>query len=147
VDASGITTYTYDKANRLRTRRNTADGKSLTYQYDRVGNLTVLSDGRGSTTYSYDTRNLLTSTVNSDATRYGFAYDKDGRRTQTYFNSPPGNATWTARTTTTYDKSGRVTRISAARNSNPGDRIFDTSYCYAPFVSGQPCSTPMAPGT
>jgi RHS repeat-associated protein len=141
VDGVGTTAYTYDKAGRLLTVGNTANGKTLSYKYDAVGNLTVLSDGRGSTTYSYDTRNLLTSTVNSDATRYTFNYDKDGRRTNTYFNTVVGNATWTTRTVTTYDKSGRVTRITAARNTNPTDRIFDVSYCYAPFVSGQPCST------
>jgi RHS repeat-associated protein len=141
VDASGSTTYTYDKANRLLTRANTASNKTLTYKYDAVGNLTLLTDGRGSTTYSYDTRNLLTSTVNSDHTMYTFNYDKDGRRTHTYFNTVTGNATWTTRTVTTYDKSGRVTRITAARNTNPDDRIFDMSYCYAPFVAGQPCST------
>jgi RHS repeat-associated protein len=141
IDGLGTTTLTYDKADRLLTRANTANNKSLTYQYDKAGNLTVLSDGRGSTTYSYDTRNLLTSTVNSDATLTTFSYDKDGRRTHMYFNTVQGNATWTTHTATAYDKSGRVTRVTATRNSNPNDRILDVSYCYTPFASGQPCST------
>jgi RHS repeat-associated protein len=141
VDASGITTYTYDKADRLIARANTAGGSTVTYGYDKAGNLTTLSDGRGTTTYTYDTRNLLTSTVDSDHTLYTFNYDKDGRRTQTYFNTVVGNATWTTRTTTAYDKSGRVTRITAARNTNANDRIFDTSYCYTVYVSGQSCAT------
>src|SRR6266545_2319287 len=62
-------------------------------------------------------------------------------RTHTYFNTVAGNATWTTHTITTYDKSGRVTRITASRNTNPNDRILDVSYCYTPFVSGQPCAT------
>src|SRR6266545_2879832 len=37
-------------------------------------------------------------------------------RTHTYFNTVAGNA-------------------------NPNDRILDVSYCYTPFVSGQPCAT------
>jgi RHS repeat-associated protein len=141
IDGQGITTFTYDKMGRLLTRGNTAGGPTLTYKYDLVGNLTALSDGRGTTSYTYDSRNLLTQTVNSDHLMYAFAYDKDGRRTQTYFNTVAGTSTWTTRTTTAYDKSGRITRITTARNSNPNDKVYDVSYCYSAFVSGQPCST------
>jgi YD repeat-containing protein len=70
-----------------------------------------------------------------------FSYDADGRRTATYFNTVPGNATWAARTLTSYDKSGRITRITTALNSSPSNLAFDTSYCYSPFVSGQSCPT------
>lgn len=141
TDGSGTTTYTYDDANRLLTRADTAGGKTLTYTYDPVGNLTSLSDGGGTRNYTYDTRNLLTSMTTGNGTLYTFSYDADGRRTATYFNTVTGNTTWAARTLTTYDKSGRITRITTALNSNPGDLVFDTSYCYSPFVSGQSCPT------
>jgi len=139
IDGSGTTTYTYDLANRLLTRANTAGGKTLTYTYDPVGNLTSVSDGGGTRNYSYDSRNLLTSMTTGNGTLYTFGYDADGRRTATFFNTVPGNATWAARTLITYDKSGRITRITAALNSSPSNLVFDTSYCYSPFVSGQSC--------
>jgi len=141
TDGSGTTTYTYDLANRLLTRANTAGGKTLIYNYDPVGNLTGLSDGGGARNYSYDSRNLLTSMTTGNGTLYTFSYDKDGRRTGTFFNTVAGNATWTAHTTTTYDKSGRIARISTALNSDPANLVFDTSYCYSRFVSGQSCPT------
>jgi RHS repeat-associated protein len=139
TDGSGTTTYTYDNANRLLTRGNTAGGKTLTYTYDPVGNLAGLSDGGGSRTYSYDSRNLLTSMTTGNGALYTFSYDADGRRTATYFNTVTGNATWAARTLTTYDKSGAIARITTALNSAPADLVSDISYCYSPLVSGQSC--------
>jgi RHS repeat-associated protein len=144
TDGSGITSYAYDLANRLLTRANTADSKTLTYVYDPVGNLTSLSDGGGTRNYSYDSRNLLTSMTTGNGALYTFGYDADGRRTATFFNTVTGNSTWAARTLSTYDKSGRITRITTALNSSPGDLAFDTSYCSSPFVSGQSCPTASA---
>jgi RHS repeat-associated protein len=141
TDGSGITSYAYDLASRLLTRANTAGGKTLTYTYDPVGNLTSLSDGGGTRNYSYDSRNLLTSMTTGNGALYTFSYDADGRRTATFFNTVTGNSTWAARTLTTYDKSGRITRITTALNSNPSSLVFDTSHCYSPFVSGQSCPT------
>src|SRR6266496_3365435 len=141
TDASGITTYTYDLANRLLTVANTANGKTVTYTYDPVGNLTSVSDGGGTRNYTYDSRNLLTSMTTGNGTLDTFSYDADGRRTATFFNTVAGNATWAARTTTAYDKSGRITRITTALNSTPSNLVSDTSYCYSPFVSGQSCPT------
>jgi RHS repeat-associated protein len=141
TDESGTTTYTYDLANRLLTRADTAGGKTLTYAYDPDGNLTSLSDGGGTRNYTYDSRNLLASMTTGNDTLYVFSYDADGRRTATYFNTVPGNTAWTARTLTTYDKSGRITRITSALNSSPSNLVSDTSYCYSPFVSGQTCPT------
>ena len=141
TDGSGTTAYTYDLANRLLTRANTAGGKTLTYTYDPVGNLTSVDDGRGVTSYTYDSRNLLSTMTASNGPLYTFGYDADGRRTATFFNTVTGNATWAARTLTSYDKSGRITRITTALNSTPSSLVFDTSYCYSPFVSGQSCPT------
>src|SRR5258708_8552643 len=123
------------------TGANTAGGKTLTYTYDPVGNLTSVDDGGGTRNYTYDSRNLLTSMPTGNGTLYTFSYDADGRRTATYFNTVSGNATWAARTLTTYDKSGRITRITTALNSSPSTLVSDTSYCYSPFVSGQSCPT------
>jgi len=144
TDESGTTSYTYDLANQLLTRNNSADGKTLLYTHDLDGNLTSVDDGRGLTSYAYDDRNLLSTMTAQNGTLYTFSYDADGRRTGTYFDTVAGNATWVARTLTTYDKSGRITRITTARNSTPSDLVSDTSYCYSPFVSGQSCPTSSA---
>ncbi len=89
-------------------------------------------------------RNLLSSMILDDRTLYTFSYDADGRRTATYFNTVAGNSTWSALTTTSYDKSGRITRLSTALNSQPSNLVFDTSYCYSPFVTGVSCPTSSA---
>jgi YD repeat-containing protein len=102
-----------------------------------VGNLTSVNDGRGLTRYTYDNGNLLSTMTPTNGTLYTFSYDADGRRTATYFNTVAGNSTWSALTTTSYDKAGRLSRLSTALNSNPSNLVFDTSYCYSPFVAGQ----------
>jgi RHS repeat-associated protein len=73
--------------------------------------------------------------------RYTFGYDDEGRRTETKFNTNADASTWAARTTVDFDKSGRLTRTTSARKSNPNDVVFDVSYCYAKHVAGQDCST------
>lgn len=141
TDESGTTSYTYDLANQLLTRHNTADGKTLLYTYDLDGNLASVDDDRGTTTYTYNFRDLLTSMTTQNGTLYTFNYNKDEQRTDTFFNTVSGNTTWAAHTRTSYDNSGRITRITTAVNSTPANLVFDTSYCYSPFVSGQSCPT------
>src|SRR5258708_23084502 len=115
------------------TGANTAGGKTLTYTYDPVGNLTSVDDGGGTRNYTYDSRNLLTSMTTGNGILYTFGYDADGRRTATYFNTVSSNATWAARTLTTYDTSRPITLITTALNSTPSDLVFDTSYYYIPL--------------
>ncbi|MGW0215055.1 RHS repeat-associated core domain-containing protein [Micromonospora chokoriensis] len=146
TDATGTTTYQYDQLNRLRKR--TAPGSPLqTYRPDAAGNLDELVDGRGTTKYYYNTRNWLVRMDTAGGTRYNFDYDKDGNRTNEWFATNETNSTWALRTTTTYDKSDRPKRITATRNSVAPVTVFDMTYCYAKYVSGQPCSTAKADDT
>ena len=147
VDATATTTYGYDKLNRLVSRNATSGGGTLTYQYDPVGNLTKLTDARGTSSYEYDARNLQTRLTTAGGLRYDFGYDKDGRRVTTWFNPNADRTTWAMRSTTTFDKSGRIRRITAARASDPSKIVYDVSLCYSKYTSGQPCNTATSADT
>ncbi len=143
-DAAGVVYLDHDPLNRLTRRAATTGGGDLAYGYDPVGNLTSLTDGRGTTTYSYDSRNLLTTMETATGARYAFEYDKDGRRTATYFDTNTAKTAWAARTVTTYDKTGRLGRISTVRDSGAQTTVSDVSTCYTPFSYNGSCSAPAA---
>ena len=145
-DAAGTTTYQYDQLNRLRIR-TAANTPVQTYRPDPAGNLEQLVDGRGTTRYYYNTRNWLVRTDTAGGTRYNFGYDKDGNRTHTWLATNDTNSTWALHTETTYDKSDRPKRITSTRNSAAPAKVFDVTYCYAKYVSGQACSTATADDT
>ncbi|UQU65819.1 DUF6531 domain-containing protein [Couchioplanes caeruleus] len=146
TDATGTTTYDYDQLNRLRVR--TAPGTPVqTFRPDPAGNLEYLTDGRGTNRYYYNTRNWLVRLDTAGGTRYNFGYDKNGNRTDEWFATNNENSTWALHTQTTYDKSDRPKRITATRNSASPAKVFDTTYCYANYVSGKPCSTEKADDT
>jgi RHS repeat-associated protein len=147
VDATGTTTFTYDTLGRLASRTAASGGGTLTYTHDPVGNLKKLTDGRGSTTYTYNSRNLLTSMKLASGLKYTFQYDKDGRRTHTYFNHNTYNNTWAAHTVSAYDSSGRLTRVTTTHDNDPNDLVYDTSFCYAKRVPGRECSQEKADDT
>ncbi|MEV5706803.1 RHS repeat-associated core domain-containing protein [Actinoallomurus sp. NPDC052274] len=140
TDASGTTTWIYDARNMVLKRTATSGGGDLTYGYDAVGNLKSLTDGRGTVTYDYDDRNLLTGMTDAAGDPWSFSYDDDGHRTDTYFNKT-SSSTWAMHTQTTYDKSGRVTRVATTRNSDSTLVVSDLSYCYSPHGSDDTCST------
>jgi len=146
---SNATAYTYNGAGNLASAKNAlAAVASVAYNSDgTVKSSTDPKNGTNSTTYAYNSDHQLTSITpptGNELAIHTFSYDADGRRTATFFNTVTGNTTWAARTLTTYDKSGRITRITTALNSSPGDLVLDTSYCYSPFVSGQSCPTASA---
>lgn len=151
TDPSGTTTWTYDGRNLVTSRATTSGGGTLSYGYDLDGNLTSVTDpnpqnmGHSATTsYSYDSRNLLDEMTDPVGHQWRFSYDADGRRTTTWFNTNSTESTWAAKLVTSYDKSGRITRIQATANSAAPQVPFDTSYCYSPYVSGQSCPTGSA---
>ncbi|MFI5494864.1 RHS repeat-associated core domain-containing protein [Actinoplanes sp. NPDC051859] len=144
TDATGTTTYQYDQLNRLRVR-SAPNAPAQTYVPDPAGNLERLTDGRGTTRYYYNSRNWLVRVDTAGGTRYNFAYDSNGNRTDQWFATDNENSQWVLRTTTRYDKSDRPLRITSTRKS--GGPVFDTTYCYAKYVSGQGCSTDKADDT
>jgi RHS repeat-associated protein len=140
VDASGTTTWQFDKRNLAWDRVSTSGGGDLSYGYDAAGNMKTLTDGRGTVKYGYDSRELLQSMTDASGKTWGFSYDDDGRRTDTYFNKTSDTA-WAMHTHTTYDDSGRVTRVTTTRASDASKVVSDLSYCYSPHGSDDTCST------
>lgn len=137
TDTHGTTTSTYDQLGRLLTRANTAGGGTITYTYDKASRLTSTTSTEGGTTnYAYDTSGTATGynypVTPGSSTRITvrFTTDDKGRRTGTYVAPNANFTTWTARTTNTYDDSGRVTRVRADRGNGTPD-IIDVTYCYA----------------
>ncbi|MFI1278363.1 RHS repeat-associated core domain-containing protein [Micromonospora sp. NPDC020751] len=146
TDSTGVTTWEHDQLNRLHKRTNPGTA-AFVYEHDLAGNLTELTDGRGTTTHYYNTRNWLVRTDTASATRYNYSYDKDGNRLNTWFATDATNSVYALRVKTVYDKSDRPTRITATRNSAAPATVFDVTYCYAEYSSGQPCSTATADDT
>lgn len=144
TDTSGTTTFTYDPQNRLTSRTSAAGGGTLSYGYDKAGNLTSLADAQGTVGYTYDAANQVTSMTAANGQKTTFGYDNDGRRSDTWFNHDPGLTTFAAHTKTSFDGSGRISRTWTSRNSGDGTRTFDVSYCYSPYVAGQPCPSASA---
>ncbi|WP_307204460.1 DNRLRE domain-containing protein [Nocardioides zeae] len=136
VDTHGTTTTTYDQLGRLLTRVNTAGGGTITYTYDKASRLASSTSTEGGTTnYAYDNAgtptgyNYPVTPGSSTRITVRFTTDDKGRRTGTYVAPNADFTTWTARTTNTYDKSGRVSRVRADRGNGTPD-IIDVSYCY-----------------
>jgi RHS repeat-associated protein len=150
VDPSGTTTWTYDGRNLVTSRTASSGGGTLTYGYDADGNLTSVTDpnaqklgGSATTSYSYDSRDLLTEMTDPAAEQWRFAYNADGRRTTTWFDTDSAESNWAGKMVTSYDKSGRISRIQAFSTPGSGADV-DTTYCYSPFVSGQSCPSGSA---
>ncbi|WP_281506274.1 RHS repeat-associated core domain-containing protein [Amycolatopsis sp. FBCC-B4732] len=144
TDSSGTTTFTYDAQNRVTSRTATSGGGTLSYGYDKAGNLTSKTDARGATTYLYDAANQVTEMTTPNGQKTGFAYDDDGKRTDTWFATNPAHTTFAAHTKTTFDKSGRISRTWTSRASNDATKVFDTGFCYSPRVAGQACPSASA---
>ncbi|MDT8910042.1 RHS repeat-associated core domain-containing protein [Amycolatopsis sp. PS_44_ISF1] len=144
ADASGTTTSAYDAQNRLSSRTATSGGGTLSYGYDKTGNLTSKTDAHGATTYGYDAANQITEMTIPNGQKTAFAYDDDGKRTDTWFDTNSAHTTFAAHTKTTFDKSGRISRTWTARASNDATKTFDTGFCYSPRVTGQSCPSASA---
>lgn len=141
TDASGTTTFGYDGLNRLTSRTNTAGGGTLGYKYDLNGNITQTTDTGGATAYAYDDGNQLISRTSPQYAKDYYAYNDDGKRTDTWWQSNISHSSYAARTHSDYDQGGRVARTWTSRNSSDSTRVFDTSYCYTPYTAGNPCPT------
>ncbi|SEF20674.1 RHS repeat-associated core domain-containing protein [Amycolatopsis pretoriensis] len=144
TDTSGTTTLAYDAQNRITSRTATSGGGTLTYGYDKTGNLISKTDARGATTYGYDAANEVTDMTTPNGQKTAFAYDDDGKRTDTWFTTNPAHTTFAAHTKTTFDKAGRISRTWTSRASNDATKTFDTGFCYSPRVAGQACPSTSA---
>ena len=113
----GMSSYTYDAAERLTALTHTyASGSvlaSYAYGYDQASRLTSETVNGTQTTYAYDNTDQLT-TVNGVAT---YSYDLNGNRTMTGYSTGTGNELKNDGTFTyTYDSEGNLTQKSKGAN-------------------------------
>jgi len=136
VDITGTTGFTYDSLNRLVNRSlpdtsSACPGSSplgITVTYDGVGSVTSYCDSGGTTSFTYDTANRLVRLAEPGGSCSGsvslcttFAYDAEGRRTQTTF---PGGASLSFG----YDPVGN--RTSAVGRDSSSNVLTSASYTY-----------------
>jgi len=135
TDASGTSTYTHDDLGHTLTTVNTAGGGTNTYTYDKAGNIASQTDAHGTTNYHYDDALQLEYMIypqGGGQSQMSFAYDNEGRRTDTWLKSNGTNTTWSAHTRTTYDASGRVATVKSERGpATSPTAVIDLTYCYA----------------
>jgi RHS repeat-associated protein len=74
TNATEVTDYTYDDADRLQS------AGAVTYGWDNNGNLISKTDSNGTTNYTYDHQNGLISITFPDCSTNTFTYYPDGRR-------------------------------------------------------------------
>jgi RHS repeat-associated protein len=136
VDSStGQTNSFYDGLGRLTSKTGPASGQSESYSYDKVGNITSLTDANGKVSYGYDAANQLTTITEpggscttgttAPAASSGcvkFTYDNNGAETSRTF---PGGA----KVATTRDMAGRATRVLATAAGTSTASV-DISYSY-----------------
>jgi RHS repeat-associated protein len=111
VDASGMTTYTYDNRDRLQTKA-TPEG-TLTYTYDGFGNLyqIVSSTANGTQlTYLYDSLNRVTNVVDRFTNSTAYSYDAAGNLQTEVLPNGVTNAYF-------YDSLNRLTNLTSTTSS------------------------------
>lgn len=121
TNANTSYSFTYSTSGKV---ANVSDssGRTVSYQYDSLGNKTKLIYPEGSTvTYSYDSANRLKSIVNGGGKTYTFTYDSLGRRSK--LSLPNG-----AYASYSYDNSGRLTGLSHKTSS--GSTIASFAYTH-----------------
>ena len=76
--AGNLTTFTYDRVNRL-TQTRDAENRLMQYVYDPAGNLTQLIDPNWNyTQWQYDNRNRVSKKIYTDGSQYLYDYDGVG---------------------------------------------------------------------
>jgi RHS repeat-associated protein len=115
--ADGVTTRTYDRANRLTAVSYSDTTPAVTYSYDGAGNRVEATDGAGQVSYTYDNLDRL-KTVARGADTFSYAYDAAGNVTTRSF---PGGLT----TQYGYDPVERMT--SATTGGNVTSYAYDTA--------------------
>ncbi|RAS67365.1 RHS repeat-associated protein [Lentzea atacamensis] len=120
------TTFTYDthptgRQPAVVTRTQSGATETVSYAYDKTGNLKTLTDPAGTATYGYDPGNRLTSLRDAFGQTTTFAYDRADRRTSTTWPGAGSQATG-------YDNSGRQTSL-VVKNAG-GTELLKATYSF-----------------
>ncbi len=114
-DSPAVTAYTYDRLGNL-TGVTDAAGNQTTISYDGLGRKTqVVDPDTGTWTYGYDALGRLTSQTDAVGNRLTFSYDLIGRLTQQQGTPPGGSASTLA--THTYDAGGAAAHALGRRTA------------------------------
>nr|WP_244634604.1 RHS repeat-associated core domain-containing protein [Frigoribacterium sp. CFBP 8754] len=145
VAGTGTVTNAYDQQNRLISTVNTAGGGTIGFGYDKASHETSVATESGTTTHTYDASGKLTSSTYPDGAGTAtqrYATDDKGRRTDTWLATNADNTLWAAKTTTSYDSSGRISQIRAWTGTGNASNtaVFDTSYCYQASTTAPTCT-------
>ncbi|XVU28294.1 DUF6531 domain-containing protein [Actinoplanes sp. CA-054009] len=138
-DTSFDVTYSYDTHGN-RTAMTDRAG-TVSYTYDALDQLTAVTRGSNTFKYSYDSVGNLATTTYPDNTQYAYTYDKDNRLDTVktgattladYDYDPAGQQIKAtlgngAISTATYDRGGRVTRIT---DTKIPATLVDETYTY-----------------
>ncbi|RZD71845.1 hypothetical protein C0Q57_05980 [Streptomyces albidoflavus] len=114
ADSAAYTTaYTYDAANRVRTVTD-ARGHATAFDYDEVGNLSMVTDATGrTTTYGYNDGDRLTTVTDPAQKKTILGYDSVGRLSKET-NRRGATVTYG------YDKAGNQIQVISARGNATG---------------------------
>ncbi len=155
-DSTPTVTYTYDGDGYLKTRvaggvtvnygydtlnRETSDditgGASLSYGYDAIGDMTSLTDSRGTTTYNYNSDEELGymtegSTGNTDV----FDYYSSSRQREDIWDDTGGVTTvpptsFAMHSKMVYNGANHMTSLVVSRASSDSTVFENLSYCYS----------------
>ena len=99
-----VTTYGYNGLDMV-TSINYNDGKEVTYQYNKVGDLVEMTDWTGTTTFEVDLLNRITKTTDTKGKVVSYTYDATGNQTSVSY--PDGTAA-----TKTYDLLGQLKTVT-----------------------------------
>ncbi|WP_420797632.1 RHS repeat-associated core domain-containing protein [Candidatus Sororendozoicomonas aggregata] len=114
-------TYTYDRAHRVKTVKDSRGNKSVSYDYSAGGLLNQIQDSDGnSTRYLYDPTGRLTGIRTADQGLVSYIYDAGGLLQQKVF---PNDLT----TAYTYFKDNKIKSIETRKGD---ERLFRYSYDY-----------------
>lgn len=145
VSDGGTIANTYDQLGQLLSTANTSSGGTIGYGYDKAGNNTSLRDTRGTTTQTFDASGVLLSTTypkGTDVSSTYFKTDDNGRRTDEWLQSNATQSAWAAHTHTSFDASGRISRVFAEKGPASGPTTqMNVYYCYNTAGSATSCGT------
>jgi RHS repeat-associated protein len=116
TDATGTTSYTFDRLYRL-TSETLPGNRVTSYTWDGAGNMASLTDVGGTTTYGYDIAEQLTSLTQPGGFVTTFGYDADGNRTSTVYPSAK------SKLTAEYDAGGRLKHITGYQGTTVRTRF------------------------
>jgi|GEM_PF-2749284 len=114
TSGDGVTTYGYDRANRLASIDYSDTTPDVSFTYDAVGNRLTMTDEQGQETRAYDNLDRLLSVTRGSNT-FSYVYDANGNVTR---RTHPGSVV----TDYTYDPLDRLTSVASSGQT--------TSYAY-----------------